>query len=65
MEKEEKTEMVRCKDCARSYLFQWDKEPMLSNCPVIGSYHAETPHKCKEFEKATEEKEVLRLTRFR
>ena len=57
---------VRCFDCERAALLQWDKNPVVAHCrnhsyPML----ANTLRECTDFKKRTKEPDIRHLTHFK
>ncbi len=65
--KKENKELVRCMDCERAALLQWDNNPVISHCRV-SSYPnvANTPRFCNDFKQRISKKpQIRKLTHFK
>ena len=64
--KEDK-EKVRCIDCEKAALIQWDNNPVISHCQVTSFPNvANTPRLCNEFKKRISKKpQIRKLTHFK
>lgn len=64
MAKKEPKENIRCIDCKKAFLMQWDNNPIISQCQKAGRMVANTPHDCKSFVKTENKKPIKHYTHF-
>lgn len=65
MAKKEPKENIRCIDCKKAFLMQWDKNPIIAQCRTEGRQVANAVHSCKHFVKADSQGKITHYTRFK
>jgi hypothetical protein len=63
--KKESQENVRCINCEKAALLQWDNNPVVAHCRHCSYPNvANTPRICPEFKKNPKTPEIRKLTHF-
>ena len=64
--KKEEKGKVRCMDCIRAALLQWDNNPVIAHCCECSFPNvANTPRFCNSFKQNPKEPKITKLTHYR